>query len=638
MTDTAPGTIRLTTAQALVRWMLAQRSELMDGTEVPLFPGVFGIFGHGNVLGLGVALHEVRADLPTWRGQNEQGMALAAVAYARATDRRQVMVATSSVGPGALNMITAAGVAHANRLPILLLPGDTFTSRAPDPVLQQVEHFGDPTTSVNDAFRPVSRYFDRIVRPEQLVGTLPQVARVLTDPADCGPVVLALPQDVQVEEFDFPVAMFTPRLHRVPRARPDLTALAQAVEILRRGERPLLVLGGGVRYSGAAVEALAFAEKHGVPVVETVAGRTLVPHDHPLHGGPLGIIGSASANNLAAAADVVLAVGTRLQDFTTASWTVFDPAVRIVSVNAARFDAVKHAGLAVVGDARETLTELSDGLGDWSVGGAWAARAAEERHTWDAHVDDLRRGTAPDGSLTYAQVVGVVNDASTSEDYVLTASGGMPGELHGGWRTGDVKPDAGPTSGATMDLEYGFSCMGYEVVAPWGAAMARQVTHPDGLVTGLFGDGSYLMLNSELYSAAFAGHPYVAVLCDNGGFAVINRLQTNQGASGFNNLLQDSRGPGADGSVHVDFAAHARSLGCCVEDVAEGSSVEDLRTAYLRARQTAKETQRPAIVVCRTHPTTWTEAGAWWETGVPAALSGRAAYDEAKPGQVRWLD
>ncbi len=630
-------TVRLTTAQALVRWLTVQRSELVDGTEVPLFPGVFGIFGHGNVLGLGVALHEVQDELPTWRGQTEQGMALAAVAYARATDRRQVMVATSSVGPGALNMVTAAGVAHANRLPVLLLPGDTFTSRAPDPVLQQVEHFGDPTTSVNDAFRPVARYFDRIVKPEQLISSLPHVARVLTDAADAGPVVLALPQDVQVEEYDFPVAMFEPRLHRVQRMRPDTTALAEAVELLRSAERPLLVVGGGVRYSGAAAEALAFAERHGVPVVETVAGRTLVPHDHRLHGGALGIIGATSANDLAAAADVVLAVGTRLQDFTTASWTVFDASVRIVTVNAARFDAVKHAAHAVVGDARETLTELSAALGDHTAPASWGDRAAQERQKWDAHVDGLRRGTAPDGSLTYAQVVGVVNDVSTPDDYVLTASGGMPGELHGGWRTGDVKADAGPTSGATMDLEYGFSCMGYEVVAPWGAAMARRTTHPEGLVTGLFGDGSYLMLNSELYSAAFAGHPYVSVLCDNGGYAVINRLQTNQGAAGFNNLLKDSRGPGADGSVHVDFAAHVRSLGCSVEDVPEGSSAEDLRAAYVRARQVAHETQRPAVVVCRTHPTTWTEAGAWWETGVPASLSGRAAYDEAKPGQLRWL-
>jgi len=310
-------TVRLTAAQALVRWMTVQRSLLLDGTEVPLFAGVFAIFGHGNVLGLGTALHDVRDTLTTYRGQNEQGMALAAVAYARATDRRQVMVATSSIGPGALNMVTAAGVAHANRLPVLLLAGETFAGRAPDPVLQQVEHFGDPTTTVNDAFRPVSRYFDRLMRPEQLLATLPQVARVLTDPADAGPVVLALPQDVQVEEWDFPTSFFEPRVHSVPRPRADRDALHGAASTIRVAERPLLVLGGGVRYSGAAVEALSFAEAHGIPVVETVAGRTLVPHDHPLYGGALGIIGSASANTLAAEADVVVAVGTRFQDFTT---------------------------------------------------------------------------------------------------------------------------------------------------------------------------------------------------------------------------------------------------------------------------------------------------------------------------------
>jgi 3D-(3,5/4)-trihydroxycyclohexane-1,2-dione acylhydrolase (decyclizing) len=631
------GTIRLTTAQALVRWMIAQRSELLDGSEVPLFPGVFAIFGHGNVLGLGTALHEKRDELPTWRAQNEQGMALAAVGFARATDRRQVMAVTTSVGPGALNMVTAAGVAHANRLPVLLLPGDTFAGRAPDPVLQQVEHYGDPTTSVNDAFRAVSRYFDRITRPEQLLSTLPQVARVLTDPADCGPVVLAMPQDAQVEEFDFPLAMFEPRVHRVPRQRPDRDDLADAVATLRGAERPLLVVGGGVRYSGAAAQAVAFAESHGVPVVETVAGRTLVPHEHRLYGGALGIIGATSANDLAAEADVVLAVGTRLQDFTTSSWTGFASGVRIVTVNAARFDAVKHSAQAVVGDARETLVELSEAMGDWTADAEWGAEAARKLAVWDAHVDVLREGVAPDGSLTYAQVVGVVNDASGPEDYVLTASGGMPGELHGGWRTGIVKQDGSPTSGATMDLEYGFSCMGYEVVAPWGAAMARAQTHPDGLVTALYGDGSYLMLNSELYSAAFAGHPYVSVLCDNSGFAVIHRLQTNQGADGFNNMLADSRGPGADGSVHVDFAAHARSLGCIVEDVPQGAGVEELRAAYDRARNAARDQRRPAVVVCRTHHSTWTEAGAWWETGVPKSLSGRDSYDETKKQQLRWL-
>ncbi len=630
-------TVRLTTAQALVRWMLAQRSVLLDGTEVPLFAGVFGIFGHGNVLGLGTALHAVRDQLPTYRGQTEEGMALAAIGFARAMDRRQVMAATSSVGPGALNMVTAAGLAHANRLPVLLLPGDTFSARAPDPVLQQVEHFGDPTISVNDAFRPVSRYFDRITRPEQLVSTLPHVARVLLDPADAGPVVLALPQDAQVEEFDFPLAMFETRVHSAPRPRPDLRELKAAAALIKGSERPVLVLGGGARYSGAGSVLLELAERHGIPVVETVAGRTQVPHDHPLYGGPLGIIGSTSANTLAGEADVVVAVGTRLQDFTTASWTVFDPDVRIVSMNAARFDAVKHGSVAVVGDALAATLDLSPQLEGWTVDEAWTGRATAERALWDAHVDALRGGVAPDGSLSYAQVVGVVNDASTAEDYVVASSGGFPGELHGGWRSAAPSVEGG-TSGATMDLEYGFSCMGYEVAGAWGASIARAATNPDGVVTTLLGDGSYLMLNSDLFSAAFAGHPFVAVVCDNGGYAVIHRLQTNQGAEGFNNLLVDCTGPeGHEGGLRVDFVAHAAALGAIVFDLPAEAQVGDLRDAYLAAQTAAKETRRPAVVVCRTHPTTWTEAGAWWETGVPRSLSGRSGYDEGKTRQLRWL-
>lgn len=633
---TVAGTVRITTAQALVRWMVAQRSELLDGSEVPLFAGVFAIFGHGNVLGLGTALHAVRGELPTWRGHAEEGMALAAVAYAKAMDRRQVMVATSSVGPGALNMVTAAGVAHANRLPVLLLPGDTFAGRAPDPVLQQVEHFGDPSTSVNDAFRAVARYFDRITRPEQLLATLPQVARVLTDPADVGPVVLALPQDVQAELYDFPVAMFAPRLHRVPRPRADVLALVEGAAILRGARRPLLVLGGGARYSGAGDAARRFAEAHGIPVVDTPAGRTLLAHDHPLYGGPLGIIGSSSANALAAEADVVFAVGTRLQDFTTASWSVFSGGMRLVSLNAAHFDAVKHGGVAIVGDARANLEELEARLGGWVVDAAWTARASIERARWDALVDGLRRGAAADRSLTYAQVVGIVNDASGPDDYVLSSSGGMPGELHGGWRA--IAPAAGATSGATMDLEYGFSCMGYELSGAWGAAIARSRTHPNGVLTTILGDGSYLMLNSDLYSAAFAGHPFVAVVCDNGGYAVIHRLQTGQGADAFNNLLADAAGPGAtEDPVRVDFAAHARSLGCAVEVVPANGTAEDLRAAYQRARVIAAASRRPVVVTCRTHPAAWTEAGAWWEVGVPASLPGRAEYERAKAAQLRWV-
>ncbi len=611
--------MRLTMAQALVRWLAAQRTELLDGTEAPLFPAVFAIFGHGNVLGIGNALAE--SSLPVWRGQNEQGMGLAAVGYAKATERRQVGVVTTSIGPGALNLVTAAGVAHANRLPLLLLPGDTFTSRAPDPVLQQVEHFGDPGGTVNDAFRAVSRYFDRITRPEQLLATLPQVARVLTDPADCGPVVLALPQDVQAEAFDFPEALFEPVTHHVPRPRPDRRALADAAGLLRGARRPLLVLGGGVRYSGATAATLDFAQRHGVPVTETTAGRTLVRHDHPLHAGPLGVTGSGSANALAADADVVLAVGTRLQDFTTASWTVFAPDVRIVALNAARFDAVKHGSSALVGDALEGIGELDAALGGWRADDGWTGRPAVERARWDEHVDSLRAATT-----SYAHVVGVVNELSGPDDYVMTASGGLPGELIGGWRA---------TGGApTMDVEYGFSCMGYELAGAWGAAMARR---GHGVVTALLGDGSYLMANSELFSAAFAGHGFVAVVCDNDGFAVIARLQQGQGGRAFNNMYADCRTE-RDTPPRADLAAHAAALGCAVYTVDEG---DELAAVYRRAKAAAVE--RPAVVVVRTDPAAWTEAGAWWEVGVPEVAqrpeigAARAESEQHRQRRLRYL-
>ncbi|HTI28615.1 MAG TPA: 3D-(3,5/4)-trihydroxycyclohexane-1,2-dione acylhydrolase (decyclizing) [Kutzneria sp.] len=613
--------MRLTTAQALVRWMIAQRTELHDLTEAPLFPGVFAIFGHGNVLGLGTALEEHRDELPVWRGHNEQGMALAAVGYAKATDRRQVGVATTSIGPGALNLVTAAGVAHANRLPLLLLPGDTFTSRAPDPVLQQIEPFHDGTASVNDAFRAVSRYFDRITRPEQLLAALPQVARVLTDPADCGPVTLALPQDVQAEVYDFPEALFEPVVHRVLRPQPDNRSARDAATLIKESSRPLLVLGGGVRYSGAVDHAIGFAERYGIPVTETTAGRTLIAHDHPLHAGPIGVTGSSSGNELAAEADLVIAVGTRLQDFTTASWSVFSPDVRLVSVNAARFDAVKHGGQAVVADARTGLVEFQTWLDGWQAPAEWTARAQTARSSWDAHVDKLR---APGGELTYAQVVGMVNDQSGPSDYVMTASGGLPGELIGGWRA------SGP---ATMDVEYGFSCMGYEIAGAWGAAMAR----PAGVVTTLLGDGSYLMLNSELFSAAFAGHGFVAVVCDNDGYAVIHRLQTGQGAAGYNNMYADCRTSLAE-PPRVDFAAHARALGCSVFPADAAS----FPAQYAAARSAAAE-GKVAVVTVRTHPASWTEAGAWWEVGVPQhshraeMVQTRAELDEAKSHQVRYL-
>ncbi|HKA04479.1 MAG TPA: 3D-(3,5/4)-trihydroxycyclohexane-1,2-dione acylhydrolase (decyclizing) [Acidimicrobiales bacterium] len=598
-------TVRLTTAQALVRWLIAQRTTI-DDVEVPVFPGVFAIFGHGNVTNLGQALEEVRDELPTWRGQNEQGMALAAVAYAKARRRRQVMVATSSIGPGALNMVTAAGVAMANRLPVLLLSGDTFVSRIPDPVLQQVEHPGEPSTTVNDAFRPVVRYWDRITHPAQLVQSLPAALAVLLDPGGCGPAFLALPQDVQADAYDFPGVFFERTVHTVPRPRPSRDELGRAAELLRSAEKPLVIAGGGVHYSLAEGELSRFVLDHRLPVVETVAGKSSVVADHPCYVGPIGVTGVDAANRLAAEADVVLAVGTRLQDFTTGSWTVFtNEDMRLIGLNAARFDAVKHRAVPVVGDAREALDELGPLLDGWEAPLPWIEQARSEAAE---HRRLVEKATAPGtGVPSYAEVIGAVHRAATDRDYVLTAAGGLPGELNVNWSSKGV---------ATFDCEYGFSCMGYELSGGWGAAMARAGT---GEVFVLVGDGSYVMMNSDLYSSVLSGHKMIAVVCDNGGFAVIDRLQVNQGGASFNNMLADSR---VERLVRVDFAAHAAAMGCDAETV---SAVAELERALGRARAA----DRSVVIVIRTEPHAWTEGGAFWEVGVPE-VSDRPAVREAR--------
>lgn len=618
-------TVRITAAAAIVRWMIAQRTIDHDGNEVALFPGVYGIFGHGNVTSLGLALHEAGDDLPTWRGQNEQGMALAAVAFAKATRRRQVMAATSSIGPGALNMVTAAGVAHANRLPLLLLVGDTFATRAPDPVLQQAEHFHDPTITVNDAFRPVSRFWDRITRPEQLISSLPQAVSVLLDPATCGPAVLALPQDVQSMACDYPVELFRRRVHLPRRPRPDADQLRAAAEVLRRSKRPLIISGGGVRYSGAEAAVQAFAERHGIPVVETVAGKSALLAEHPLNCGPVGVVGCEAANTLVATADVVLAIGTRLQDFTTGSWTIFsNPKTTIVGINAAPFDAMKRGAVSVVGDAKVTVEELDGLTGEWRSAQTWTKNAAKQRKGYHAYIDGLaapgpRNTFEGDRHLaTYAQVVGVCDRLAEPQDYALTAAGGFPGELNNGWRAKSLH---------SFDCEYGFSCMGYELSGAWGAKMAL----PDREVFSFCGDGSYLMMNSDLYSSVLAGHKLIVILCDNGGYAVINRLQVNQGGEPFNNLLDDVRhaGPAA---ARVDFAAHAASMGCNAERV---DSLDGLASAIGRARIS----DRTTVIVIDTDAYAWTEGGAFWEVGVPevsdrpAVRAARQAVDEAKRAQ-----
>ncbi len=618
-------TVRLTTAQAIVRYLMAQYIELEqpDGstTEARLVPGVYAIFGHGNVTCLGHALQEVADDFPTWRGQNEQGMALAATAYAKASRRRQIMVATSSVGPGATNMVTAAGVAMANRLPLLLLAGDTFQSRIPDPVLQQVEHFGEPSTTVNDAFRPVVRYWDRLTRPEQVVQSLPIALHTMLDPGDCGPAFIGLPQDVQAEAYDYPERFFARTVHRMRRPRPDTQELAEAASRLRTAERPLIIAGGGVHWSLAEPELARFAAAHNIPVVETVAGRTSLVSGDPLNAGTLGVTGCTSANALAGEADVVLAVGSRLQDFATGSWTVFkDENVAIIGLNTARFDATKHRSLPLVGDARTTLAELSEAMGEWRSPDEWSDRAGAETAQYHAYIDKLAAPSGGPDLPTYAQVVGVVDRAADASTYALTAAGGFPGELVNGWRSDTVH---------SFDAEYGFSCMGYEIAGGWGAKMAL----PDREVVVFVGDGSYLMMNSDLYSSVLSGHKLIVIVCDNGGFAVINRLQTGQGGAPFNNLIADCN---VRDVVSVDFAAHAAAMGCESETVTD---IGELEAAFERARAA----DRTYVIALKTDAYSWTEGGSFWEVGVPevsdraTVLDARAEMDAGKADQrVGW--
>jgi 3D-(3,5/4)-trihydroxycyclohexane-1,2-dione acylhydrolase (decyclizing) len=600
-------TVRLTMAQALVRYLVNQKTEI-DGETVPLFPGCFAIFGHGNVTCLSEALEAVKDDFPTWRGQNEQSMALAAVGFAKAKRRRQIMAAISSIGPGALNMTTAAGVAMSNRLPVLFLAGDIFANRRPDPVLQQVEHFNNPTVSVNDAFKAVTRYWDRITHPEQIISSLPQAVAVMLDPADCGPAFLGLCQDTQELAFDYPEAFFEPRVHHIRRARPDKGEIVRAAALLRKAKKPLVISGGGVRYSLAEGALAEFATRHGLPVAETIAGRAALAHGHPNNVGPIGVVGSSSANILAGEADMVLAIGTRLQDFTTGSWSVFSPETQIISVNTARFDATKHRALSVVADAHETIVELGLALDTWRVDKKWMERAKDEYAHWN---DMVAAATKPTNTNvpTYAQVVGVANKVADETDLALTAAGGFPGELCKNWQ---VKQPG------TFDCEFGFSCMGYEISGAWGAKMADESRD----VLCFIGDGSYLMMNSDIYSTVLTGHKLIVLVCDNGGFAVINRLQNFKGVPSFNNQIEDCR---IVRQVEVDFAAHAASMGALSRKV---ESLTDLEAAI----RWAKTTDRTTVLVLKTDAYAWTPGDAWWDVGVPE-VSTRPAVKKARADQ-----
>jgi 3D-(3,5/4)-trihydroxycyclohexane-1,2-dione acylhydrolase (decyclizing) len=598
-------TDRLTMAQALVRYLCNQFT-MIDGKMEPLFPGVFGIFGHGNVTCLSEALEAVKDTLPTWRGQNEQSMALAAIAFAKAKRRRQIMIATSSIGPGALNMVTAAGVAHSNRLPILILSGDTFVNRRPDPVMQQVEHFGNPTINVNDAFKAVTRYWDRIVHPEQIISSLPQAVACLLDPADCGPAFIALPQDTQEIACDYPAEFFEPVIHEIPRPRADRKRIDEAVTLLKKAEKPLIIAGGGTRYSGAEDVVAKFALDHGIPISETIAGKSSVTHDHPAHVGPIGIVGSTSANAMAADADVIIAIGTRLMDFTTGSWTLFGHNAKFISINTARWDATKHRALAVVGDAKETVEELTAALRGWKADASWMKKGKDEMAKWNAALDGYQKPTnAP--VPTYAQVVGAVNKKAGPRDYMLTAAGGLPGETMKNWRVKSTN---------SYDLEFGFSCMGYEIAGGWGAAMAD----PTRDVIVMVGDGSYMLMNSDIYSTVLTGHKMIVVVCDNGGYAVINRLQNFKGTPSFNNLIRDCK---VKHPFSVDFVKHAESMGALARKVESLAELE-------QAMDWAKSTDRTTVISIVSDAFTWTPGDALWDVGVPQVSNKDSVRDAAK--------
>ena len=603
-------TIRLTAAQAMVRWLANQQAE--DGTR--FIEGIWAIFGHGNVAGLGEALHGARDVFPTWRGHNEQTMAHTAIAYAKAMKRQKAMAVTTSIGPGATNVVTAAALAYVNRLPLLIIPGDVFANRAPDPVLQQVEDFADGTVSANDCFRPVSRYFDRITRPEHILTALPRALRVMTDPAECGPVTLAFCQDVQAEAYDYPESFFTPKVWRIRRPEPDQAELQAAIAAIRAAKQPVIVAGGGVIYSGAEAALAAFAAEHGIPVVETQAGKSALAHDHEQNFGPVGVTGSSSANIVCEGADLVIGLGTRFQDFTTGSWSLFkNPARRILAINVQAYDAGKHGAMSLVADARVALEKLGAGL----KGLRFAAPDAALKSDWAAAKAAVKAAPASGNQLpTDMQVIGAVQRSSTPATIVMGAAGTMPGELHKIW-------DAAQGG---YHMEYGFSCMGYEIAGALGIKMAR----PDADVVCMVGDGSYMMANSELATAVMMGVPFTVVITDNRGYGCINRLQKHTGGAPFNNLLDDAWhvNPSA-----IDFVAHAASMGA---RAVKAGSVAELEATITAMRGG----QVPSVIVIDTDPGPSTAAGGtWWEVGVPevsereTVRAARAKYDEMKAKQ-----
>jgi 3D-(3,5/4)-trihydroxycyclohexane-1,2-dione acylhydrolase (decyclizing) len=611
--------MRLTVAQALVRFLVAQWTE-RDGKQQRLVTGCLGIFGHGNVAGIGEALLSAGDDLRYYQARNEQAMVHVAAGYARMSDRLSTMACTTSIGPGATNLVTGAALATVNRLPVLLLPGDVFATRVANPVLQELEDPRSSDISVNDALRPVSRYWDRIYRPEQLPPALLAAMRVLTDPAETGAVTLALPQDVQVEAYDWPDELFERRIWHVPRPVPEPAALERAIAVVRSARRPLVVVGGGVVYSRATETLRVFVEATGVPVAETQAGKGALPFDHPQAVGAVGVSGTTAANTLARRADVVIGVGTRYSDFTTASRTLFaDPDVRFVNINVAAPDAVKLGGVALVADAREGLGALTTALRGWSVDVSLREETARLAAEWDATVTAaywLGHGPLP----AQSEVIGAVNEVSGPRDVVVCAAGSMPGDLHKLWRTRDPKG---------YHVEYGYSCMGYEIPGAIGVKLAA----PDREVFVLVGDGSYLMMPTELVTAVAESAKLVVVLVDNQGYASIGSLSESVGSGGFGTRYRyrdPATGRLDGGLLPVDLATNAESLGA---DVLRVATVAELRAALAAAVASPCTT----VVHVRTDPSVPAPGSeAWWDVPVaevseiPATRNARAAYEEAR--------
>jgi 3D-(3,5/4)-trihydroxycyclohexane-1,2-dione acylhydrolase (decyclizing) len=627
------GMTRLTVAQALVRFLAVQETE-RDGARERLIAGCYGIFGHGNVAGLGQALHQYRESLPFFPARNEQGMVHIAAGYARQRNRLGTFACTTSVGPGATNMVTGAALATINRLPVLLLPGDTFATRTPHPVLQMLEVPWDSTVSVNDCFRPVSRYYERVERPEQLIPAALEAMRVLTDPAETGAVTLAMPEDVQAEAFEVPEEFLAPRVWTVYRQPPAPEALARAAELIRGARRPLIVAGGGVIYGEATAALRAFVDATGIPVGETMAGRGALVSDHPLSLGAVGATGGAAANRLARDADVVIGVGTRWSDFTTASHSAFqDPGVRFVNVNVAAFDAGKQSGLPVVGDARVALEQLSLALRAWRVDGEWERRAREEAELWEAEVE---RVVTLDGDQAgppaQSQIIKAINDAAGQTGVIVNAAGSAPGDLHKLWRARDP-------AGKSYHVEYGYSCMGYEIPGGIGVKLAA----PEREVYVLVGDGSYLMLPGELVTAVAQRVPVVIVLVDNHGYASIGALSRSVGSSGFGTLYRFSDNgsvpldPASTDVLPLDLAANAESLGA---RVVRAASTEELREALARARGA----DGPVVVYVEADRYTGVPSyESWWDVPVAevseeaGVREAREAYDRAHQQQRQYL-